>query len=311
MAALQRRRAAGIRVTPVRAHTSHSTLLALAAIALWGSLASLGVALGHVPPFLLTGLSLLVGSLIALPLSGFRPARWLVPPTTLALGVYGLFCYHFLLFVALRTAPPVQANLLNYLWPLLIVVLAPVLLPGMSLRPLHMAAAALGFAGAAVVILGGSAGSSALGDVPWSWGYLAAVAAALIWASYSLLTTRVAPFATSAIGGFALLSGLLSLLCHALMEPVAVLSTRDWLLIALIGLGPMGAAFFLWDKALKTGDPRQVGLLSYLTPLLSTALLMTVNGQRLTVSVAVAAVMIITAAWLGRRASADRPPPGD
>lgn len=294
------------------AHSTRSTLLALAAIGLWGSLASLGVALGHVPPFLLTGLSLLVGSLIALPLSGFKPSRWRVPPTTLALGVYGLFCYHFLLFVALRSAPPVQANLLNYLWPLLIVVLAPVLLPGMTLRPLHVVAALLGFVGAAVVILGGNGsygGSGAFSNVRWSWGYLAAAAAALIWASYSLLTTRVAPFATCAIGGFALLSGLLSLLCHALMEPATVLSTRDWLLIALIGLGPMGAAFFLWDQALKTGDPRQIGLLSYLTPLLSTALLMAVNGQRLTSSVAVAAVLIITAAWLGRRASAKPSPP--
>ena len=295
-------------MTEPKKHTSQSTLLALAAIGLWGSLASMGVALKHVPPFLLTGLSLLGGSLIALPLSGFKPARWRVPATTLALGVYGLFCYHFLLFVALRSAPPVQANLLNYLWPLLIVVLAPVLLPGMTLRPLHIGAAALGFGGAAVVILGGNPSNGAALDVHWSWGYLAAVAAAFIWASYSLLTTRVAPFATSAIGGFALLSGLLSLLCHALMEPATVLSTRDWLLIALIGLGPMGAAFFLWDKALKTGDPRQIGLLSYLTPLLSTALLMTVNGQRLTVSVVVAALMIITAAWLGRRASGPAPP---
>ena len=82
-----------------------ANLLALGAVALWGSLAALGVALSHVPPFLLTGLSLLIGSLIALPLSRFDWRRWRVPPATLALGVYGLFCYHFLLFIALRHAP--------------------------------------------------------------------------------------------------------------------------------------------------------------------------------------------------------------
>ncbi len=277
-------------------------LLALGAIALWGTLATLGVALRHVPPFLLTGLALLVGSLIALPLSGFRLSQWKVSLTTLALGVYGLFGYHFLLFLALRHAPPVQANLVNYLWPLLMVVLAPVILPGMTLRVAHVGAALLGFAGAAVVILGGAGPADATADAStWVWGYLPALGAALIWSTYSLLTRRVAAFPTSAIGGFALVSGVLSLLCHAWLEPAVELSARDGLLIVSMGLGPMGAAFFLWDKALKTGDARLIGILSYLTPLLSTALLIAVSGRDLTWNVALAAVMIVGAAILGTR----------
>jgi len=284
--------------------TSRASLLALGAIVLWGSLAALGVALGHVPPFLLTGLSLLIGSLVALPLSGFRLARWKVPPSTLALGVYGLFGFHFLLFLALRHAPPVQANLVNYLWPLLIVVLAPVLLPGMALRPMHIFAALLGFAGAAVVILGGpgAAAAASSSEGLWAWGYVPALGSAFIWASYSLLTKRVAAFPTAAIGSFALVSGLLSLLCHGLLEPSTALSPQDWLLIAIIGLGPMGAAFFLWDKALKLGDARHIGILSYLTPLLSTGVLTLVSHKPLTWNVAVAAGMIVAAAWLGTRA---------
>ena len=284
--------------------TTRASLLALGAIALWGSLAALGVALGHVPPFLLTGLSLLIGSLVALPLSGFNLARWRVPLPTLALGIYGLFAYHFLLFLALRHAPPVQANLVNYLWPLLIVVLAPVLLPGMTLRPVHIFAALLGFAGAAVVILGSprAAGAVSSSEGLWAWGYVPALGAALIWASYSLLTKRVAAFPTAAIGSFALASGLLSLLCHAFLEPATTLSGQDWLLIAIIGLGPMGAAFFLWDKALKLGDARHIGILSYLTPLLSTGVLTLVSHKPLTWNVGVAAGMIVAAAWLGTRA---------
>src|SRR6478752_2711235 len=112
----------------------HPNLFALGAIALWASLASLGVSLRHVPPFLLTGLALVIGSVPAWPLA----RQWKVPARTLALGIYGLFGYHFLLFVALRVAPPVEANLVNYLWPLLIVVLAPVLLPGMRLKAAHV-----------------------------------------------------------------------------------------------------------------------------------------------------------------------------
>ena len=280
----------------------HPQLLALGAIVLWSSLATLGVALRHVPPFLLTGLSLLIGSLIALPLSGFQLARWRVPLPTLALGIYGLFCYHFLLFLALRHAPPVQANLVNYLWPLLIVVLAPVLLPGMTLRWQHVAAALIGFSGAVLVILSSAGeGAAGLGAAGWSWGYLAALASAFIWASYSLLTRRVPAFPTAAIGGFAWVSGLLSLLCHALMEPGVSLSLRDWALIGIMGLGPMGAAFFLWDRALKTGDARHIGILSYLTPLLSTVALLWLSGRALTWPVALAGALIVGAAWLGTR----------
>ena len=304
MAALFCRAGPVLITMPNRRRAQRANLFALGAIALWSSLATMGVALGHVPPFLLTGLSLLIGSLIALPLSGFKLSCWRVPLSTLALGIYGLFGYHLLLFLALRHAPPVSANLVNYLWPLLMVVLAPVLLPGLKLRLVHLLAALLGFAGAAVVILAGPAAATVADPASapvWSWGYLPALGAALIWSSYSLLTQRVAPFPTAAIGGFALVSGLLSLGCHALIEPAVTLSGLDWMLIVIIGLGPMGAAFFLWDQALKLGDARHIGILSYLTPLLSTALLMTVSSKPITWPVALATLMIVGAAVTGTR----------
>ncbi len=275
-----------------------ANLLALGAIALWASLAALGVSLSHVPPFLLTGLALLVGSVIALPLSRGDVRQWRVPSATLALGVYGLFGFHFLLFIALRHAPPVQANLVNYLWPLGIVAMAPWFLPGVSLTARHVLAALIGFAGAALAILGGrGAGTEAV----WAWGYVPALGSAFIWASYSLLTQRVRAFPTAAIGSFALASGLLSVLCHVWLEPSTTLSARDWGLIVVLGLGPLGGAFFLWDAALKRGDARQIGVLSFLTPLLSTLALLWVRGETPSTSVALAAVMIIGAAVMATR----------
>jgi drug/metabolite transporter (DMT)-like permease len=269
---------------------AQATLCALGAIALWATLASLGVALAHVPPFLLTGLALVIGSLPAWPLA----RQWRVPASTIALGVYGLFGFHFLLFVALRHAPPLEANLVNYLWPLLIVVLAPLLLPGVRLRTVHVLAALAGFAGAVLAIAGGRDLAGGL-----AWGYLPALGSAFIWATYSLGTRRVAPFPTAAVGLFGLVSGLLSLACHALLEPAVSLSLRDLTLVVAMGLGPLGAAFFLWDRALKTGDARRIGILSYLTPLASTLLLSLVSGRPLTAWIAGAAALIVGAALVG------------
>ena len=274
-------------------------LLALAAIALWGTLAPLGVRLTHLPPFLLTGLGLLVGSLIALPLSRFRLGQWRVPLPTLAVGVYGLFGFHFLLFMALRTAPAVEANLVNYLWPLGMVVLAPLFLPGVALHGRHVAAALIGFGGAAIAILGrGSADASGAG---FHLGYLLALGSAFVWSSYSLLTRRLPHFPTAAVGGFAAASGLLSLACHAALEPPVALTGGDWLLVAALGLGPLGGAFFLWDAAIKRGDPRRIGLLAFATPILSTVLLLVTTGQPLQWNVAVAAVLVVGAAIWGCR----------
>jgi len=272
-----------------------SNWLALGAILLWASLAMLGLRLSHLPPFWLTGVVLLMGSVIALPLSRLDFSQWRLPLRTLALGVYGLFGFHFLLFIALRHAPPVQANLVNYLWPLGMVVLAPLLLPGMRLTLRHALAAGIGFAGAALAITGGRAVEGGL-----AWGYLPALGSAFVWASYSLLTQREPPFSTSAIGLFALVSGTLSLLCHVLLEPPAQVRSEDWPALLLMGLGPLGAAFYLWDAALKQGNPQQIGLLSFLTPLLSTLLLLWSSGQAVSLTVAGAAALIVGAAWLGR-----------
>jgi drug/metabolite transporter (DMT)-like permease len=270
--------------------------LALAAIALWASLAALGVALAHVPPFLLTGLGLLAGSVIAWPLSGFSLDAWRgLPARTLA--VYGLFGFHFLLFLALRHANPVAANLVNYLWPLGMVVLAPLLLPAVRWRWGYAGAALLGFGGAALAIVArgvGEGGGSGLG-------YLFALGSALVWATYSLLTQRVARFPTAAVGAFAAVSGVLALVCHALFEPAVTLAARDALLIAALGLGPLGGAFFLWDAALKRGDARRIGLLAFLTPLLSTAVLLATQGEAPQPALGLALAMIVGAAAWGAR----------
>jgi drug/metabolite transporter (DMT)-like permease len=282
-----------------------AALLALLSILIWSSLALLNSRVNALPPFLSVGVALCVGGLVGL----VRAKEWRVPWKTFAVGLGGIFGYHALLFAAFRVAPAVEVNLINYLWPLLIVLLSPVFLRGFRLGPRHIAGALLGLSGAALIVSGGRLGL----DKAFLPGYLLAAAAALIWACYSLLTKRLPPFPTGAVGGFCLVSGILSLGIYfggvffapgsgqgsTAIAASLPRSLLDWLYLVLLGLGPMGGAFYAWDAALKRGDPRVIGALSYLTPLLSTMNLVLLGGKALSPLAVAAMCLIVSGAVLG------------
>jgi drug/metabolite transporter (DMT)-like permease len=223
-------------------------ILAATTVAIWSTLAFLGSQLNDLPPFLLVGIALCIGGLIGLP----RLREWRVPAKTLFVGIGGIFGYHFLLFTAFQHAPAVEANLLNYLWPLLIVLLSPLFLAGYQLHAYHLAGAISGLIGAGLIVTGGRLSL----DLANLTGYLLAAGAAFVWAAYSLMIKRLPPFSTAAVAAFCLCSGLLSLGFYVLFpgQLTPQVSGREWIFLLLLGAGPMGIAFFtkdvmklLWD----------------------------------------------------------------
>jgi drug/metabolite transporter (DMT)-like permease len=113
------------------------------------------------------------------------------------------------------------------------------------------------------------------------------------------MTKRLPHFPTAFVGVFGFASGCLSLIAHLLLEQPVSPSAFEWALLVVMGLGPLGGAFYLWDYAIKNGDPQRIGLLSFLTPLLSTTLLLLVTGKALTLQLLLAGVLIVGAALLG------------
>lgn len=250
-----------------------ATLIGTAAIFIWGSLALLTTYTGKVPPFQLTAMTFAVASVAA----GMKwiilrqsPQQFMGQPWPVWLvGVGGLFGYHFFYFTALRYAPPAEASLVSYLWPLLIVLMSG-LLPGERLRWFHLLGAAVAFVGAVTLILrGGTAFSAtAIG------GYLAAVICAVVWSGYSVLSRRFGGVPTDSVGGFCMATAILAALCHGLLERwMWPESPSVWAAIIALGVGPVGMAFFAWDIGMKRGDIRLLGVLSYGAPALSTLLL--------------------------------------
>ncbi|MGE0006361.1 MAG: DMT family transporter [Parvibaculaceae bacterium] len=278
-----------------------ATLIGFTAVLMWALLAALTAATGDVPPFQLAAMTFLVGGLLGVATWPFRreavralPADWRV----WALGVGGLFGYHFVYFTAIRSAPPVEVSLLAYLWPLFLVVLS-ALLPGERLRWNHMAGVVIGLMGAVLVITRGQSLSLAQDFGP---GHGLGLACAVIWASYSVLSRRFGKVATDVVAGFCLVTSGLALLCHLLFETTVWPETSgQWLAVLGLGVLPVGAAFYSWDVGVKRGDIMALGASSYASPLLSTLVLIACGFAPFHWSVIVACIFITTGAVIAAK----------
>lgn len=265
-----------------------ATLIGLTAILMWSLLAAFTVATGNIPPFQLLAMTFAIGACIG-PLTWmWRPnaARALRQPLLVwAVGVGGLFGYHALYFLALRLAPPAEAGLVNYLWPLLIVLMSS-LLPGERLATHHIVGAVLGFAGTVLLIVGS-------GDSQFNVAYVPGFLAAFVWAGYSVMSRKLAAVPTDAVAGFCLATAILAACLHFALEmSVWPQSLMQWLAIVALGIGPVGIAFFVWDIGMKRGDIRVLGAASYATPLLSTAFIILAGFAKPSMTLAIAALLI-------------------
>jgi drug/metabolite transporter (DMT)-like permease len=270
-----------------------ATLIGLTAILMWSLLTVMTVATGTIPAFQLAAMTFAIGALVGSltwigrleALSALRQ-----PALAWAVGVGGLFGYHALYFLALRFAPPAEAGLLNYLWPLLIVLFSS-LLPGERLAPHHIVGALLGLAGTVLLFAGNRGGGGfAPGQMP---GLVAAFVAAFVWASYSVMSRRLKSVPTDAVAGFCGVTALLAALVHGLVEQTVWPDTLlQWLAVIGLGIGPVGAAFYAWDVGMKRGDIRVLGAASYATPLLSTAFLVLAGFAKASANIALAAILI-------------------
>jgi drug/metabolite transporter (DMT)-like permease len=284
-----------------------ATLVGGIAVLLWATLALFTTAAAEIPPFELVALTFAIAFLLFL-------GKWIVmrlrggpsvashlrqPWRAWALGVGGLFGYHALYFTAFAHAPAVEASLIAYLWPLLIVLLS-ALLPGERLRWWHVAGGLGGFAGAALLVLHGGKGTVGF-NLAYLPGYLAALGCAFTWSSYSILSRRLGSVPSDAVGGFCGATALLGLATHLWLEPTVVPSLAGAAAVLALGLGPVGIAFFVWDYGVKRGDIQALGAFSYASPLISTILLVLFGRAETSLALGLACLLIVGGAALAAR----------
>ena len=284
---------------------NRATLIGFSAVALWALLALFTVGSAPVPPLQLNAICFAIGGVIGLiwvaATDGFAVLgriSWKV----YAFGTAGLFGYHLLYFTALRLAPPAEASLIAYLWPLFSVLVSG-LLPGERLRPLHIFGALIAFAGAALIVARGGVSASA-SALP---GYGLAFLCALTWSGYSLISRRLGAVPTAAVAVYCLATAVLSTLAHLALEDTLWPATAmGWASVLALGIGPVGLAFYTWDVGVKRGDIQLLGTASYAAPLLSTLALVGAGVAAASSSLILAAALIAAGAFLAAMASKSR-----
>jgi drug/metabolite transporter (DMT)-like permease len=281
-------------------------LLALGAILCWASLAAaVGRSLERVAPELILFYGLLTAGALLAVREWIRTRRLPAWPgwRVAALGVYGIWGYHQLLIAAFALAPDVEANILNYTWPLWIVVLGS-WLSGQRHSRRAIPAAGIGFSGAAWVLTGGVGLDPASYDAQALLGLLLALGAGFCWGSFTVLLRRWVPAGQSHMALFCLLAAALAgAVVWARGLPFG-LPLADLAVPIYVGLVPLGMAFALWERAVQGCNLQTLGLLSFLTPPLSVGLQALVNGEPLGLRhVAGLALVLGAAAWGSRSAA--------
>ncbi|WP_028862746.1 DMT family transporter [Psychromonas aquimarina] len=243
-----------------------ATIYGLSAVILWGMLALLGTVTVEIPAFQLLSLCFCISALIiVIKRIISRKAVFKKPSLTVnqwLFGTAGLFGFHFCYFMAMKYAPAIEVSLIVYIWPLLLAVF--VATKQSLLKALSGGCA--GFIGISFIIIGN--GDFSL-DYNYLTGYLLAAACALIWSSYSWYLSK----SNNDVEDIAWLSvavALLSFLAHLQLEPSSWdFTLSQWAGIILLGLGPVGGSFYLWDIGLKHGNKQLLASLSFSAPLIS------------------------------------------
>lgn len=274
-----------------------ATLAGCGAIGLWAFLALLSRAASEVPPLQLTATSFAISAALGI-IWLARQGQLIVlrqPPLAWLHGVGGLFGFHALYFASLAHAPAATANLINYTWPLLLVLLSAGML-GLPLTWRHLAGTMLALLGCAA-LLGGDAAFPAGAMV----GYGLAAASALVWALYSVLARRFSTVPTGAVAGFCGVTAALAAALHGMTDIWVMPGPIAWLAMLAMGIGPVGVAFALWDVGMKRGDPRLLGTLAFATPVLSTLLLTVAGMAPFTATTILASALVALGGYVATR----------
>lgn len=281
-----------------------ATIVGGSAVFVWAtapSLATIGSGVGALP-FVAGSLAFgFVTLLVARPLRG-QPVlpMLIVPLPALGLMVLGFLGHNGFFMSALLFAPAGEVTVISYLWPVLVIALQSVFAIARPSR-LQWIGVGLGFGGF-LVFAWPAVNYDSVAAIEGSvvFGLTLALAAALSFATYSALRPRVSGGTVDAVGTACGVAAIIAAGLHVGSGGGMVdLDASSLVAMILLGAGPMGLANLMWDHGVRNGDGRVLSACAYLTPILSTSLLVLLGLAVPTIGLAVGGTLIIAGVCLG------------
>lgn len=232
---------------------------------------------------------------------------YLLPPRVAVASFFGVCLYTIMLLWGITIAPDAdlaQVVLVNYLWPIWIILLSMALIrSGTKIAP-ALAGAALGFAGIIV-----ARGLDTFRQPPSSLlPHGLALTGAFLWALYSVLLKRwrVPRRQSGSTLGF-LMCAIITAIVGCLNGEWAALDRISgmglfWVVFA--GIGPVGFAYYWWEIGVKEGNAHLMAVLAYFIPVVSALLIGLLFREALSWTLLPGALMITAGAWIANRAGA-------
>jgi drug/metabolite transporter (DMT)-like permease len=257
---------------------------------IWTSSALLVTFVTRLPPLQLVTITWLVGAICLMgyyhfhkmPIAVHFNRSWKdYVFVTMGMGVYTALFY-----IAFKFAPAFEANTLNYLWPLFLMLFMALFLKA-KLTMMNVAGMVAGFIGCVVLLASKQTDHSLSG---FGIGHVVAIMAAALWGYYSCVS-RTKNYPPGFLIPVFIVSAVLTYAAHLVFETTMNPTGFEW--IILITLGLCRLTYVSWDYAMRHGNQLMLSSLSYLTPLGSSIVLIAGGHGAASWGVALAAALII------------------
>ncbi|MCK5064072.1 MAG: DMT family transporter [Candidatus Fermentibacteraceae bacterium] len=215
-------------------------------------------------------------------------------------GLLNPFLYYLVLFEAYDRLPAQIAMVINYLWPITLLLLSiPFLRQRITSRILI--SSCISFCGVAVLVLGGNPAGGHLSITAMGLALLSTV----IWAAFWIMNLRSSSNAVVTLAeSFSF--GIVYLVLFGLMTGRLVnIVQTDLAGIAgavYVGVFEMGITFVIWQKALELAETTaEIGNLIYLTPFLALLFIGSVVGEQIGIFTVGGLLLVISGILLQER----------